>query len=141
MTRNVSSYRLPTHTETQIDALAAAMGMSKANVITLAVDRMSQQERTMYVNQMADKYGTVTHDGTTYTLTQQAYQTSRMFHGWWGDAGEGDAYTAEYEAAAVNSDGDECIVRWHFDAIKGEEPEDEGNWPWFDDNIVAVMPA
>lgn len=47
MTRNVSSYRLPQHTETQIDALTARMGMSKANVITLAVDRMYREETRM----------------------------------------------------------------------------------------------
>lgn len=44
MQREVTSYRLPEMTLNQIDALADKLGMSKANVISHAVDRMYQVE-------------------------------------------------------------------------------------------------
>jgi hypothetical protein len=138
--RKQLNVRIPDTTHQQIAALCANGYESQAHVIMIAVHdlyRKHQQEtRTMTTD-----YGTVTHEGTTYTLTQQAYPSGRVFTGWWGDASEGEEYTAEYEAHAVDAKGDEYIVRWHFDAVRNEEPEDEGNWPWFDDNIVAVIPA
>jgi hypothetical protein len=136
MTKRKTSMLLSALTTGQIAHLANQTGLNQSEVIAMAIDRMYQQERTMTTD-----YGTVTHEGTTYTLTQQAYPSGRVFTGWWGDASEGEEYTAEYEAHAVDAKGDEYIVRWHFDAVRNEEPEDEGNWPWFDDNIVAVIPA
>lgn len=76
MTRNVSSYRLPTHTESQIDALAARLGMSKANVITLAVDRMYREEtRTMQTPYAVDPANPTEADADAMTLAvyQAAY--------------------------------------------------------------------
>ena len=82
---------------------------------------------------------TISYKGKEYALACDAFLSNRVFHGWWGDVEEGETYTAEYEAYA-STDGDDAryVVRWHFDAVKGEEPEDESNWPWDDLNIVSV---
>lgn len=82
----------------------------------------------------------ISYQGEKYTLECDAFLSNRVFPGWWGDVEEGEAYTAEYEAYATSTGGDGAryVVRWHFDAVKGDEPEDEGNWPWDDENIVSV---
>lgn len=88
--------------------------------------------------ELAAKYGTVTHEGKEYTLTSIADYSNRLFTGWWGDAQEGEEYTAEFSAPAIDDEGNKYRVYWQFDAVKGEEPEDNGNWPWYDDNITRV---
>lgn len=84
------------------------------------------------------EYGTVTYDGQVYVLQGQAYLSDRVFPGGWHDAEEGEEYTTEYYADAVDPDGNDYIVVWQFDTVKGEEPEDEENYDWSDDNIVEV---
>lgn len=84
------------------------------------------------------EFGEVEFDGKKYALIQQAYQSNRVFHGWFGDAGDGETYTDEWEASAIDKDGNEYKVSWQWDMVKGEEPEDGSNYPWFDENIVAV---
>lgn len=84
-------------------------------------------------------YGTVTHNGRTITLTEQATLTNRVFTGWWGEAQEGKSYTVEYSARGKDTEGNEYRVYWQFDAVKGDEPEDESNYPWKDSDISRVV--
>lgn len=74
-------------------------------------------------------FGTATIDGITYTLTGQAELSNRVFPNWWGDAKEGESYISEWEAPGVDADGNDVIVRWQFDEIKGSETEpDSLDW-------------
>jgi hypothetical protein len=94
----------------------------------------------MTLAELDQKYGSVTHEGQTYTLTDVATHSNRPFPGWWGDASENEpSYTDEWVCAAIDADGNEYDVYWQFDAIKGEEPEDAGNLPWDDENISRVV--
>jgi len=53
----VTSMRLPQPTRTQIDALAAAWNVSIANVVTIAIDRMYQQEiKTMQPRNITESW-------------------------------------------------------------------------------------
>ena len=82
---------------------------------------------------------TFTHKGQQYTVDDDAVLSNRVFNGWWGDANEGDEYTAEYKANAVDSRGIDCDVYFQFDAVKGQEPEDESEYPFDDDHISKVV--
>lgn len=83
-------------------------------------------------------YGSVTYEGKEYRLTQEAYETSRLFYGSWNDRYDDGTFEAEYAASAVDEAGNKYEVTWHFPATPGEEPEDESNWPWGDEHIVKV---
>lgn len=83
-------------------------------------------------------YGKILWGGNVYHLTEQAELTNRVFHGWWGDAQEGETYTTEYSASAFDNDGNQHRVYWQFEVVKGQEPEDDGDYPWTDDNISNV---
>lgn len=92
----------------------------------------------MNMQAMAQKFGTVEYQDETYTLTQVADYSNRVFPGWFGDAQEGEAYTTEFSAKALDDDGNEYQVYWMFDTVKGEEPADNGNWPW--DEVARIVP-
>ena len=79
----------------------------------------------------ADENGTVDFEGKTYALKRQAELTNRVFPGWFGDAAEGEEYTTEYGAPAIDEDGNEYWVTWQFNEVKGEESDDCGSYPWF----------
>lgn len=84
------------------------------------------------------EFGTITYEGNSYELTDNCFLTNRLFDGWWGDAEEGEEYTSEWEAPARDETGNIYRVTWQFEAIKGEEPEDDG-WPWEnDEHIINV---
>jgi len=80
-----------------------------------------------------------THNGKEYTLTADAVLSNRVFPGWYNDVLEGEVYQAEYQADAVDAAGNDCLIVWHFDETRGEEIEDEGNYPWDDDHIYKVI--
>lgn len=88
---------------------------------------------------MATDFGSCTYEGKDYILTDQAFLSNRLFPGWWGDAQEGEHYTAEYHATATDAEGYNYLVYWQFDAVKGAEPEDESNYPWDDAHISRVV--
>lgn len=85
------------------------------------------------------EFGTVTFEGKTYWLTEVADFSNRVFDGWFGDAEEGEAYTTEFKAEAIDAEGNEYVVTWQFETVKGNEPEDNGNWPW--QNVSFVKPS
>ena len=84
-------------------------------------------------------YGTVNYEGQTITLTQDAYQTSRLFDGCFQNAEMGEAYIDEWRAEGVDNQGNEVVVTWHFEQVKGQEMEAEF-LPWEDEkSIVEVV--
>jgi hypothetical protein len=83
-------------------------------------------------------FGSVIYQGREYILTCQAYQSNRVFSGWFGDAEEGESYTDEWEATATDRQGNQFAVVWQWEIVKGEEPEDGGDLPFRDSNIVKV---
>lgn len=99
---------------------------------------MSTQDKKIYADAAAE-FGEITFQGQQYALVFQAQLTNRVFDGWWGDARGGEEYVSEWSAPAIGTDGNEYVVRWQFDAVKGQEPEDDGDWPW--DEIHEVIPA
>lgn len=85
-----------------------------------------------------EKFGSVEFNGKKYALMAQAELTNRLFDGGFQGAETGDEYTTEYSAPAMGEDGEEYVVRWQFDVIKGEEPADEDH-DW--DNVHNVIAA
>ena len=83
---------------------------------------------------------TIKHDGKTYTSDDECSLSNRVFAGWWGDAAEGEEYISEWVDTAHDEHGNRYQVRYHFDAIKGQEPEDDSDWPWRDSHIDSVRP-
>lgn len=83
-------------------------------------------------------FGTINQDGNEYTLTQEADYSNRVFPGWYGDAQEGESYTAEFSAAAVDANGDTHRVYWQFDEVKGQERADAGSYDWSD--VAFIRP-
>lgn len=79
---------------------------------------------------------TITYNGVAIQATQDAYLSNRVFPGSWGDAQEGEGYTAEWETRGEDADGNEYLIRWQFDAVRGEEPDDDSNWDW--DNVDCI---
>lgn len=143
MAKQQLNARISDLTRRQLDELIERWGTTQTETLTVIIDRMYQQETTMTTathQELARKFGTVTHEGTAYTLAEVATLSNRPFAGWWGDAEDGDEYTSEWVARAIDDAGDEYQVYWQFDAIKGEEPEDDGNWPWDDEHIARVVP-
>lgn len=78
----------------------------------------------------AAKNGTVDFEGKTYALKYQAELSNNVFPGWWGDVAEGEEYIVDFEAPAIDEDGNTYIVNWQFTDIKGEETDDCGSYPW-----------
>lgn len=79
---------------------------------------------------------TTTFDGQTYTIDGDAFFSNRPFAGWWGDADEGQGYTSEWYQPTIDEDGNNVTLVYHFDALRGEEPEDDG-WDWANDNNIV----
>lgn len=131
-TRRDESQTLAAWLERQSLELWAANGEHRAqDWHTLAEQLLSD---------LARQFGTVEHAGREYTLTTIADFSNRVFVGWWGDASEGEPYTVEFCADAIDTAGDAYTVYWQFDAVKGEEPALDG-WGWSDNNIVRVVAA
>lgn len=88
---------------------------------------------------ISPNFGTVNHNGKIITLTDSATLTNRVFTGWFGDASDGENYTAEYKAGGIDSNGDFVEVYWQFGEVKGQETEDEGSYPWDNEHITQVV--
>lgn len=91
--------------------------------------------------QSAAQYGEVRYAGKRYALIEVAVLTNRVFTGWFGDAADGEEYVSEWAANAIGMDGNQYVVKWQFDLIRGEEPEDDSNLPWDDERITDVRAA
>lgn len=64
-------------------------------------------------------FGTVTHNGKTLTLTQQAYL----------DCDGSDTGERYYSASAIDADGNEYKVRWEiYEGFEGEDEGDACDW-------------
>lgn len=86
----------------------------------------------------AKRHGEIEYKGKKYALVADATLTNRAFTNCWSDAEIGEEYTAEFSAKVIDADGEEYEAYWQFDAVKGEEPEDDGEWPWDNKNITRV---
>lgn len=81
----------------------------------------------------------ITYKGKKITVEDEAVLSNRVFTGWWGDAEEGDEYTAEYHANGTDEDGNSVMVYWQFGEIKGEEVEDASDYPWDAEHVSKVV--
>lgn len=133
--------RIKPETHRKLRILAANADESIIDLI----DRLATQEtnKTMNMQQLAQQFGTVAHEGTEYTLTSVADFSSRLFDGNGLNAQEGEPYTVEFSCPAVDSEGNEYWVYWQFDnIIKGEEPApDMYDWTHGDEHITRIDPA
>lgn len=80
--------------------------------------------------------GTVTFEGREYALTSQADHTSRLLPGGYtnyNDASEGEAYDFEMSASAIDKSGNQYVIYWLFEGIKGEDDHELDS---YDYNIV-----
>lgn len=68
----------------------------------------------------------------------EAFPTSRTFPGSWHDAKEGEPYISEWKERGGDSEGREVVIVFHFELIKGEEPEDAGALPWDSEHIQSI---
>jgi len=66
-----------------------------------------------------------------------AFLTDRVFPGWFGDVSDGEKYQSEWASYAEDRDGNLYMIFWNFPAVKGEEPEDGGAWPWYDNSYIS----
>ena len=81
----------------------------------------------------------VTFEGKTYRVNGSlAYQTNRVFFGWHNDVEQGETYIDEWAEDGEDMSGIPVRVTWQWEMVKGEEPEDGGDYPWCDENIVEV---
>lgn len=79
----------------------------------------------------ARENGEIIFQGKHYALLAQAALTNRLFDGGWNPyLRHGEEYISEWSAPAIGQDGEEYIIVWRFSAVKGQEPEDNSNWPW-----------
>lgn len=72
-------------------------------------------------------YGSVTYQGKTYVLLEEADMTNRVLGGIYtdyNDAEDGETYDFEMKAKAADESGTECTVYWIFQDIKGEDGKD-----------------
>lgn len=84
-----------------------------------------------------DAQYTIKHNGRTYTAKDQAELTNRVFPGWFGDAAEGDEYTAEWAVSATDDAGRSVRIVWRWTDVRGQELEDAGNYDW--DTTIAEI--
>lgn len=94
---------------------------------------------TAHPDSLAEKYGAVEFEGATYILTGQADFTSRTFPGDFNSASEGESYTTELAADAIDAEGNPYQVYWQFAAVKGEEPEPD-RYDYSSENVSRVWP-
>lgn len=87
---------------------------------------------------MKEDFGTIKYNGLIYALLRQACPTGRSFTRCFSDVEVGEVYTDEWHAPATGPDGKLYWVTWQWDTVKGQEPEDGGDYPWYDSNIVSV---
>jgi len=86
----------------------------------------------------AAQFGTVTLNSKIYALINDASRTNSVFPGWFGDAVEGEEYIDDWSAAGIDADGNEVVICWQFDQVRGEEvADDELAWDHPCDVICA----
>lgn len=91
-------------------------------------------------NKYANKYGEIIFQGRCYALLADPSLTNRLFDGGWNPyLQDGDEYISEWSAPAIGDNGEEYVVIWRFATVKGQELEDDGDWPW--GNVYSVVAA
>lgn len=90
-------------------------------------------------------------NGVEYVELDNPELTNHIFPGWWGDADQGESYVSQWScpaAAASDFERDDfdpddlsnppVTLIFEFPAIKGQEPEDGGDWPWDDERYISA---
>lgn len=72
------------------------------------------------------------------TSDDECFLSNYVFPGWHGDAAEGEEYTSQWQVYAEGSDGERYLITWDFPAVKGQEPEDDGDWPWDNEQYMSI---
>ena len=75
-------------------------------------------------------------NGQTYMGDGEAFATGRIFPGCFNDVENGEEYTNEWAEDAIDKDGNNVQIIYHFEDVKGEEPEPD-TYDW-ESNIVNV---
>lgn len=75
------------------------------------------------LKELENKFGTVEFKGKTYWLKAQAEMTNRLMQNAYHEASEGEEYEFEMSSDATDEEGNEYVVYWVFEDIKGEEIE------------------
>ncbi len=70
---------------------------------------------------------TINFNGRAFVLTQDAYDSCRLFPGSFQEVAQGATYTAEYWARAKDDQGVACRMVWQFDVEKGAELADDSH--------------
>lgn len=96
----------------------------------LTPEQWREQIALALFEKASDKNGKVEFEGREYALLCEPSLTNNVFPGWFGDAKNGEAYVMQWGAGAVDADGIKHSMIWEFDAVRGEEPDDDSNWPW-----------
>lgn len=81
---------------------------------------------------------TVTFKNQTYTIDGEGYPTCAVFAHSIHSAADGETYTDQWQDRGTDSHGNRVIITWEWEMVRGEEPEDGGDYPWYDSNIVRV---
>jgi hypothetical protein len=67
--------------------------------------------------------------------------TNEEFPGWWGSVRDGEKYLSEWGAYAKDEDGEHYMIIWRFPVIKGQEPENDDEWPWDNQEFIHTVEA
>lgn len=135
MTSPVSNYQVSQATGISQVALSKyTTGKSEIGNITLDNALKLFEYYKEVVKKMENKYGTVTHEGVTYTMLDQPELTGRQILEWKEEEGY-----AEFSAPAVDSEGNEFEVRWQLRLVdeNGDGIEDLSNLDW--DDVCEVV--
>lgn len=86
-------------------------------------------------------YGTTTHNGLAYMLTDDARLTNRLLPGGYinyHEADDGEVYDFEMSANAER-DGNKYIVYWLFEGLKGDDDPELDSYDYSAaDRVVAI---
>lgn len=103
---------------------------------------------TFYIDKLTGKITTLSNkqqikNGRVLELVSNdlCSPSNGVFPGWCGDAKDGEEYTSVWIEYARDADGNKYQITWQFPVIKGEEPEDEGEWPWHDEQYIYSVDA
>jgi hypothetical protein len=89
---------------------------------------------------MESKMDIIVVDNKTYVLDDQAVMSNRLFESSWQPGmDDGTPYVAEYHITAHDYDGHNYLIYWQFDAIQGQEPTDESDYPWDINHITKII--
>lgn len=94
----------------------------------ISIENNADIERITKIIRSIDEFGEINYRGRTYILTEQAYQSNRLLNEYpqyLTYQGSGKSYYDEWEASAIDEEGKDCKVRWHFLIDRDEMNHDD----------------